>query len=131
MKKILSIVVTTFILLSFCMSVSADSVTYIYEIGNTSVIFDETTFFSAQQREDIAQLLVNGDANNSIPYALLCVISGHDYGNGELVTTITHCADDKDPRCLEEMFIISKCTRCEHYQTERISICYISCCPED
>lgn len=131
MKKFLSIVIATIILFSFCMSVSADSVTYIYEIGNTSVIFDETTTFSAQQREDIAQLIVTGDSNESTAYALLCVVSGHDYCDEELVTTITHCADDKAPRCLQERFLISKCSRCEHYKTERTSFCYISCCPED
>ena len=131
MKNFLSILVATIILFSFCMSVSADSVIYVCEIGNTSVIFDENTIFSAQEREDIAQLIVNGDSYDSTAYAMLCVISGHDYSQYESVRAITHRADDKDPRCLQEIFLISKCSRCEHYKTERISVCYISCCPED
>lgn len=131
MKRFLYVVVSTIILFSFCMSVSAGSVTYVYEIGNTSIFFDENTVFSSQEREDIAQLIVNGDSDESIPYALLCVVSGHDYSEYESVTTITHRADDQAPRCLQEIFLISKCSRCEHYKTERISVCYISCCPED
>lgn len=131
MKKFLSILVATIILFSFCMSVSADSVPYVYEIGNTSVVFNENTVFSAQEREDIAQLIVNGDSYDSTAYAMLCVISGHDYSEYESVTTITHRADDEEPRCLREMFLISKCSRCEHYKTERMSYCYIFCCPED
>lgn len=131
MKKILTVVIAILFLFSFSMSVSADSVIYVYEIGNTAVIFDENTFFSATERENIAQLIVSRNSNDSISYALLCVISGHDYSQYESVTTITHRADDKAPRCLQERFLISKCSRCEHYKTERTSFCYISCCPED
>lgn len=130
MKKFLSIVIAAFILFTFCTTVTAHSSSYIYEIDNTTVIFEKDTAFSSQEREQIVETLISGDQDASA-YALLCVISGHDYGHGEVVTTITHCVDDKDPRCLEECFIISQCSRCEHYKTERIGGAYISCCPED
>ena len=131
MKKILCTLIATILLFSFCTSVSANSATYIYEIDGTSIIFNENTIFSALEREEIVQLIVTDNYSDSTSYALLCVISGHDYSEEEVVTTITHRADDEDPRCLREMFLISKCSRCENYKTERISICYISCCPEE
>ena len=70
MKKFLSIVIATFILFTFCTTVTAHSNSYVYEINNTTVIFEETTTFSSQEREQIVETLISGDQDASA-YALL------------------------------------------------------------
>ena len=129
MKKYLSFIIVVFIIFTYCTSISAQT-NYVYTIDNTSVIFNADTAFSLQEQQYIADLLVQGDDETQI-YALLCVISGHNYGPGESICTITHKTYVTDPRCFLEYFIISKCTRCEHYKTESLGGHYISCCPED
>ena len=130
MKKYLSFVLVAIVICTYCTSISAQNQNYIYTIDNTTVIFDANSIFSTQEQKYIANLLVRSDSDSE-SYALLCVISGHAYGQGESITTITHRVDEIDPRCFQERFIISKCTRCEHYQTESLGGHYISCCPED
>ena len=130
MKKYLSFILVVLIICTYCTSVSAQA-NYTYTIDNTTVIFDADTVFTLQEQQYIADLLVYGDSSDAQIYALLCVISGHAYGQGESITTITHKVYDTDPRCFMERFIISQCTRCEHYQTESLGGHYISCCPED
>ena len=129
MKKYLSFILVVLIICTCCTSISAQA-NYTYTIGNTTVIFNADTTFSLQEQQYIADLLVRDD-NDAQTYALLCVISGHDYGQGESISTITHKVYDTSPRCFLEYFIISKCTRCEHYQTESLGGYYISCCPEE
>lgn len=128
MKKTLTFVLTIIIAFSMCFSVYAQDNTYTYEYGNKTVIFDETTQFSAEQREKIAEYLVNGaEASDAATYGLTCTLFGHKYVV-DYVTTITHCVFDTQPRCLEESFEIGECSRCGDTYSERISYGYITCC---
>lgn len=130
MKKTLVCLLALFLICTFSLSaLAASEETYIYEIGNVTVIFDDTNTLDPASRAAVAQKLVNGD-NNVATYGFLCALLNHDYEETG-VTTITHCAQPEQPRCLEEYFIVQVCSRCEDTIVERIGYGYITCCPND
>ena len=100
-----------------------------YRIENTTVIFDVNSHLSVEQQENIAQLLVNPEYGVS-QANLICNIFGHK-NTQEGVTTITHRVLPDSPRCLQENFIITTCSRCNESTVERVSHFYITCCPEE
>lgn len=129
MKKILTIVLALFLLCTFTVSSFATAEeTYVYELNGVTVIFDAEDAWDAATRETVAHLLVYGDEGDATTYNLLCTMFGHKYET-RAVTTITHCVQTAQPRCLEEYFDVSLCSRCEDSVTERIGYCYITCCP--
>ena len=102
--------------------------TYVYDIGTVTVIFDENDTWDAATREAIAHRLVYGDEDAGTTYNLLCSLFGHKYET-KGVTAITHCVQSSQPRCLEEVFDLSLCSRCGDQLTERTGFRYIYCCP--
>lgn len=128
MKRFISLAIVSIILVSMCLSVSADEMMgFSYNIENVTVIFGTDTPFNANERECIADYLVYGDRSITT-YNLWCTLFGHSYEVGS-VTTITHRVNSYQPRCFEETFLIYKCTRCGYTEVERISFGYITCCP--
>lgn len=100
-----------------------------YLIEDVTVIFDTDSQLSIEQQERIAQLLVNPEYGTS-QANLICNIFGHK-NTTEGVSTITHKATTYNPRCLEEFFTITICSRCDETVVERNGYGYITCCPED
>lgn len=100
-----------------------------YEIGNVTVVFDADSQLSAEQQENIAELLVNPEYSVS-QANLICNIFGHK-NTVEGVTTITHKAKANSPRCLQELFTITTCSRCNESTVDRDAYYYITCCPEE
>ena len=130
MKKIIAVIMVIILATCATINVSADEITgNIYQIDNTTIIFDEDSKFSNEQQEMIAQLLTNLEYGVS-QANLICNIFGHK-NTTEGVTTITHRASATEPRCLQENFIITTCSRCNESTVERASYFYIPCCPED
>lgn len=130
MKKIIAVIMVIILATCATINVSADEITgNIYQIDNTTIIFDADSKFSNEQQEMIAQLLTNLEYGVS-QANLICNIFGHK-NTTEGVTTITHCASATEPRCLQENFIITTCSRCNESTVERASYFYIPCCPED
>lgn len=127
MKKVLISILSIVLIFTMCISSYASEETYTYEYNNITVIFDETTPFSAEQRANIADKLVNNIDDNAT-YGLWCTLFGHDYVEDD-VKTITHCVSDTQPRCLEEHFEIGECSRCGDTYANRIAYSYITCCP--
>ena len=100
-----------------------------YQIENVIVIFSDDSQFSVEQQESIVQLLVNPEYG--VEQAnLICNIFGHK-NTTEGVTTITHKVSATNPRCLEELFTITVCSRCDESTVERNAAYYIPCCPEE
>ena len=131
MKKVF-VVLLTFLLIS-CFSLSAFAASeeiYTYEIGNVTVIFDETDVFDATAREALAHMLASGSYGEQdiATYNLLCTLFGHKTQTSG-ATTITHCVEPEDPRCLQETFAVTTCTRCDETSVERTGFRLISCCP--
>ena len=129
MKKIFVAVMALLLVCTFSVvSFAATEETYVYNLGSVTVVFDETDTWDASVRESIARRLVYGEDESIATYNLLCNIFGHKYET-KSVTTITHCVQTEAPRCLEEHFDISLCSRCEDQLTERTGFRYIFCCP--
>ena len=130
MKRLTIIAIVIILMIWGTIGVSAiESIDNTYQIGNVTIIFDENSQLSADQQESIAHLLVYPE--NGVAQAnLICDIFGHK-NTMEGVTTITHKATAYNPRCLEEFFTITTCSRCNESTVERDGYGYITCCPED
>ena len=130
MKRWIMIFIVITLTICSTLSVSADTaIGNTYHVDNVTVVFDVDSKFSNEQQEMIVQFLVNpeyGVAEANI----ICDIFGHK-NTVEGVTTITHRASATEPRCLQENFTITNCSRCNESTVERNSYFYIFCCPED
>ena len=130
MKKISAILMIVILTISATLGVSADNDTVnTYQIDNVTVVFDEASQLSGEQQEAVANLLVHPEYGVT-KANLICNIFGHK-NTTEGVTAITHKVLVESPRCLQENFIITNCSRCDETVVERASYYYISCCPED
>ena len=130
MKKIAIVLFMIIFSIGATLSVSADEIVgNTYQINNVTVVFDKDSQLTIEQEETIAQLLVNPEYGTS-QANLICNIFGHK-NTTEGVSTITHCALPESPRCLQEFFTITTCSRCNESTVERNGYCYITCCPED
>ena len=130
MKKIISVLLVIVLLSAMCItSYANESANNIFIINNKTIIFDEDSSFTIEEKQFIAELLANPDQEHTT-YGLVCTLLGHK-NTTETVHTITHCVDTQSPRCLQENFLITTCSRCGESTVERISYFYITCCPED
>ncbi|MBQ8432494.1 MAG: hypothetical protein IJX28_06385 [Clostridia bacterium] len=131
MKKVISVLFAIILLSNMCVFGSSANASgeNIYQIGNKTIIFNESSAFSIEEQQTIVTQLVSPEQEHST-YGLMCTLFGHK-NTTEAVQTITHRVDTKAPRCLLENFEITTCSRCGETTTERISYYYISCCPED
>ncbi len=133
MKKsnvILAVIMVVILTVSATLGVFADStVGDTYQIDDVTVIFDANSQFSSEQQETIANLLVHPEYGVA-QANLICNIFGHK-NTSETVITITHKVFEESPRCLQENFTVTTCSRCDEYTVERNSYAYIPCCPED
>lgn len=130
MKKLLTTLLVAILVLCACISSSADqAVGNVYEIGDKTIIFDEASAFSVEEQQHIAELIVNPE-NQASAYGLVCTLFGHK-NTSETVVSITHCAKENSPRCLQEIFCVTTCSRCDESTVERTGYGYITCCPED
>lgn len=130
MKRIGLIAVAIVLAFFSTINVAADqTIGNAYQIENITVVFDVDSQFSTEQQETIAQLLANPEYGVS-QANLICNIFGHK-NSSEGVSTVTHKVNTASPRCLQEMFTITMCSRCEETTVERDAYFYISCCPED
>ena len=130
MKKAISLLCA--ILLTFCFTfgVSADTNTgNIYRVDNVTVVFEVNSQLSSEQQETVANLLAHPEYGVE-EANLICDIFGHK-NTSETVIAITHKYFPDSPRCLQENFIVTTCSRCNTSTVERASYMYITCCPED
>lgn len=130
MKKIAIVLFTIILSISATLSISADEMAGdTYQIDNVTVVFDADSQLSIEQQEMIAQLLINPEYGVS-KANLICTLFGHK-NTTEGVSTVTHKVLPDSPRCLEEFFTITTCSRCNESTVERDGMMYISCCPEE
>ena len=130
MKKLIVIVMVIILTMFATINVSADeTIGNTYQIENVTVIFSADSQLSVEQQEMIAQLLASPQYGVS-QVNLICNLFGHK-NTQEGVSTITHKVSPTDPRCLEEFFTITTCSRCNESTVERNAAVYIPCCPED
>ena len=129
-KRLMIVVMVSILIVCATSGVSASEATgNIYQIENVTIIFDADSNLTREQQESIAQFLVNPEYGVS-QANLICNLFGHK-NTQEGVSTITHKVSTTDPRCLQELFTITTCSRCNEATVERDAAIYISCCPED
>lgn len=130
MKRLTIIAMAIFLTICATLGASADdTMGNTYQIGNVTIVFDADSQLSSEKQEMIAQLLVNSEYGVS-QANLICDIFGHK-NTQEGVSTITHKVSATSPRCFQEFFTITTCSRCNESTVQRTSFYYITCCPED
>ena len=130
MKRIISILLVTVLMVGTCISVSADEIAgNTYNIDDVTVIFGENSQLSNRKQEEIANLLANPEYGVSTA-GVMCDWFGHK-NTTETVVTITHCYNVESPRCMQEIFAVTTCSRCDESTVERLGYSFITCCPED
>ncbi len=109
---------------------SADAEVYVYQTENFEVTAERGSFTDEQLEAIALTLLENAPGADVQPYGLLCSVVGHDFENLTVVKT-THKKYATSPRCLEEVYRVSRCTRCDYIETVLLSSTRIICCPVD
>ena len=130
MKRLICMLLTIVLLTSIATySIASDEV--IHQYGNISVVFESDTSFTVTKQQYIADMLVYGESDITIvqPRAW-CWLTGHDKTT-EYVTIITHKKYTTEPRCLEEVYEVTTCSKCDLYDMVLIASVDISCCPVD
>ena len=128
-KRIITLTLTIVLSIFTCINISANNIeNNIITINNVDVQFQNDSCFTNEQKQFIADNIVNSSSENNIStYGLTCTLFGHKY-NTENVTTTTHCAKAAAPRCLVEEWEISVCSRCEDTISTNTANYYIYCC---
>lgn len=130
--NIFAITLLFIMLLSFSINIFAtQNNQLVFEYENMSVVFESDTTFSVTEREYIADMLVYGESDVTLVQPRSwCWLTGHD-SKTEYVTIITHKKYDTVPRCLEEVYEVTTCSKCDLYDMVLISGMRIACCEED
>lgn len=128
MKKILSLMLVAMMCVTLCIGASASEVTEnVIRIDNVEVIFESTSTLSMEEKQAIAAYLVYGESDAQA-YGLMCTLFGHK-NTTEYVTTISHGVLASGDRCLEQIWQLNICSRCDNVEQILVGEQYISCCP--
>lgn len=102
-----------------------------YEDQNITIVFEENTVYTNDERQYIADLLVYGnDEPESTSTYAWCWLTGHDL-TSESVAEIQHKVSDTEPRCRRTIYKVESCSKCDHVEITDLGSTYIPCCPED
>jgi len=133
MKRIISILICAFVLMTTAAVIAAasDNGVYVYVIDDTeyTVEFSDNSI-SAEKKELIAQSLVGLTDDSAQTYGLGCTLFGHDYKYTTSAVTI-HKAYTSAPRCQRSIYDVTYCEDCDYSEQTLVSIRRIDCCPED
>jgi len=130
-KIMLAIVCCIALSLSFSANVISESEIY-YHAEDITVVFDAESIFSSEQKQFIADKIVSGEpivADGVSTYAW-CWLTGHDIIS-EIVYAVEHKVYDEIPRCIENIYDVESCTKCDHMDYTLINTSPIFCCPEE
>ena len=129
MKRFITIILVAVLVLTACIATSAhEESDNILIIGDVTIFFSHDSDFSESEQQHIAHHLTDGDSGNFTTFGLMCFLFGHNYTT-ESVRTVTHRVLPTSPRCFEEYFLVSVCSRCNDTKSERTNYGYIACCP--
>lgn len=134
MRKIVSVLmvfvlVSAFSVCAFASDNTASVYTYVKEGVEYTVDFSGASF-SVDKHEVIAQRLLGLGEDEVQTYGLMCTLFGHKYEEST-ISVITHKVYKYAPRCKDEAYDVSVCTRCDYQEQTLITTSYIDCCPEE
>lgn len=129
MKKFFAIMLCAILAIN-CTAFTVGNDTYNYEVDDTHITieFADDSILSAEEQQKIADHIVYGDDGAST-YAW-CWLTGHNIVT-ENVMSIEHKVDVLSPRCLQTIYSVDTCTKCDHMEETVISQTFIACCPEE
>ena len=131
-RYIISICILCFIFSINCLAnVSSENV-FEYEDGKITVTFSENCSLSSEEKEHIAATLVYGESSTgtTVQPRSWCWLTGHDYIYNS-VSAITHKVYASAPRCVEDLYTVTTCSKCDYEEIELLSTLNIYCCPEE
>ena len=130
MKKLI------FVALCFVMAITAyasseNKYSYDYESSDITIVFDENTAFDADERQTIADYIVNGGSEDeNVSAQSLCWLTGHKI-TSDSVIEIQHKVRAKAPRCYKTIYQVDKCSKCDYVEKTVLNQAFIACCAED
>ena len=130
-KTILFIICCIAFSLSFSANVISESEIY-YQEEDLTVIFEENSTLSSEQKQFIADKIVSGESiiDDGISIYSLCWLTGHDIVS-ESVSVVEHKLSETDPRCKKNTYIVDTCSKCDYLEYTLFSSSWILCCPEE
>ena len=134
MKKTISILITTLIILSSLTvfaSATGNNEVYTYEVNNMtySIEFEDDNF-SDQKKEAISAKLIGIENATAVPANIWCDIFGHDLVSST-VTVTEHKVRTYAPRCLKHTYDVTACEDCDYSEQTLLASTYTNCCAED
>ena len=132
-NTLLSIVILGF--LSTLVFASNDPINHFeYFDPEVTVEFDEGNNFDEETKQRIADNFAGitsmGTIGEDNPENILCVLFGHNTSDSTVVV-IRHKVHIYDPRCREEYYNVTACSRCDYTVDEFLGCMDIHCHPED
>ena len=130
MRKLICLCIAIILSLSFCLSTSADATNEnVIEVNGYTIIFDETSTLTQEEKLHIAQIRVNHleTTEEATPYGVMCDLFGHKTTT-ETISVIEHCVRDTPPRCLQTYEDLTVCSRCDYVNIEVVGSIHIYCC---
>ena len=130
-RIILSFILCSVLSLSFSANVISETEIY-YQEENLTVIFEENSVLSSEQKQFIADTIVSGEPiiDDGISTYAWCWLTGHDLVY-EGVTVIEHKVSPSNPRCKENIYDVESCTKCDHMEYTLVYSGMTLCCPEE
>lgn len=129
MKKIIALILavaSVFSLATFSASAEGETEnSVVISNGNVDFVFEAGV--SEDHIHSFVQSFEAHDGEDAATYGLICTLFGHKI-ESSTAYTITHNARTSAPRCLQNIYSVETCTRCDYTNKSLISTKYISCC---
>lgn len=133
-KRIVKLFAVVMIIMISIVTVNADVSEpsgKVYFRGDTMVSFIANSAFTDAEQIRVVNLLTNGNSSNvNSTNNVLCSLFGHKTTT-ERVTVTNHKVNPKDPRCVNYIYEVEACTRCNYSDATLVYSYSISCCPDD
>lgn len=129
MKKILALILGMALAVN-CSAFTTGEAAYDFVVNDThiTVEFSTDSALSREKQQQIANHMVYGDDEAST-YAW-CWLTGHDYVTENVIET-QHKVYSLSPRCIQRIYSVETCTKCDHFEETLVSEVLIACCPEE
>lgn len=126
MKRFLSVLLMLCLISSISVIPASAEETATYENIEIIIINED---ISNETKEKIIAFYSNPESQDNTPvtFGLTCTLFGHKLETS-YVNSITHKARATAPRCLQQKYEYSACTRCDYETSTIISSSYIHCC---
>lgn len=118
-----------FVCLPVSLVATAEGHDHDYAEGEISFDFDDPDLSEEMKARIIAHLLglENDDPEGDDMDNVLCTLFGHKLSS-HFSTVTTHKVRSTAPRCLQKVYEVTVCSRCDYTTSQLISTTYVYCC---